>query len=167
MIPLSVILGSRRGDRLPRVLTAMADSPSAPSSEDPVIDSLRLKIEAANKLVQQACAQVVLMNNRISALHRRYSRAQRVRNKPFRYTFRLQICSMEGVRNLFYEYACRKCEELEELKVTLMQARLAHNAAEGSWRDGDDSSLDGDNPDSSFDEDSADSSLEEINPEDI
>ena len=33
----------------------------------------------------------------------------------FRYSNRLKLTSLEGVRNLIYEYACQKCTEIEDL----------------------------------------------------
>ena len=47
----------------------------------------------------------------------RYDRAKKVRCLSFRYTNRLKLTALEGVRNLTYELACSKCEEIEILQA--------------------------------------------------
>ena len=68
---------------------------------------------------QKACQQVRQMNKKIENLQIRYDRAKRDHQKSFRYTLRLQIATVEGVRNAFYEYACKVGAEIEELQFEL------------------------------------------------
>lgn len=61
------------------------------------------------------------MNHKIEAAKTRYDRARTVRRLSFRYSNRLKLTSLEGVRNLIYEHACAKCEEIESLQAKLRQ----------------------------------------------
>jgi len=76
-------------------------------------------IRALNKVFRRACSQVILLNHQIEAAKARYDRARAVKRLSFRYSNRLKLTSLEGVRNLIYEYACQKCEEIENLQGKL------------------------------------------------
>ena len=79
------------------------------------------EIRARNKVFRRACSQVILLNHQIESAKVRYDRARAVKRLSFRYSNRLKLTSLEGVRNLFYEYACVKCEEIEGLQAKLRQ----------------------------------------------
>ena len=76
---------------------------------------------------QHACKQVMLLNNRIRAQQSRYDRAKRDNQRSFRYTIRLRISTLEGVRNVFYEYACKAAEEVEDLQDQVFYLRQMIN----------------------------------------
>ena len=65
--------------------------------------------------------QVILLNHQIEAAKARYDRARAVKRLSFRYSNRLKLTSLEGVRNLVYEFACVKCEEIEGLQAKLRE----------------------------------------------
>ena len=79
------------------------------------------KLRATNKVFRRACSQVILLNHKIEATKTRYDRARAVKRLSFRYTNRLKLTSLEGVRNLIYEHASAKCEEIEGLQAKLME----------------------------------------------
>lgn len=79
------------------------------------------KLRATNKVFRRACSQVILLNHKIEAAKVRYDRARSVKRLSFRYTNRLKLTSLEGVRNLIYEHASAKCEEIEGLQAKLME----------------------------------------------
>ena len=81
--------------------------------------TLRCEIKDLNRIFRRACQQVILLNNQIEMMKARYERARDVNRRSFRYTNRLKLCAIEGVRNMFYEYACRKCDEIEERQSKL------------------------------------------------
>lgn len=51
----------------------------------------------------------------------RYDKARQDNRRSYRYTLRLRLASYEGVRNMFYEYASRQADELEELQQELLE----------------------------------------------
>lgn len=79
------------------------------------------EIRANNKVFRRACSQVILLNHQIESAKARYDRARAVKRLSFRYSNRLKLTSLEGVRNLIYEYACNKCSEIEVLQAKLRQ----------------------------------------------
>ena len=78
-------------------------------------------IRSRNKVFRRACSQVILLNHQIETAKARYDRARAVKRLSFRYSNRLKLTSLEGVRNLIYEFACVKCEEIETLQGKLRQ----------------------------------------------
>ncbi len=77
------------------------------------------EIKSKNKVFRKACSQIILLNHQIESSKTRYDRAKQVRRLSFRYTNRLKLTALEGVRNFTYEITCSKCEEIE-----ILQARL-------------------------------------------
>jgi hypothetical protein len=65
---------------------------------------------------KRACEQVVLLNDKLEGLQRRYDKARQENHRSFRYNLRLKMASVEGVRNAYYEYACEKAEKIAELR---------------------------------------------------
>ncbi len=78
-------------------------------------------IKSKNKVFRKACSQIILLNHQIESSKKRYDRAKQVRRLSFRYTNRLKLTALEGVRNLTYEFACSKCEEIEILQARLLK----------------------------------------------
>ena len=94
--------------------------------------SLTCEIRSVKKVFRHACSQVILLNHYIEAYKARYDRARAVKRLSFRYTNRLKLSSLEGVRNLIYEYACQKCEEIEKLQEKLININSDAEAYETS-----------------------------------
>ena len=72
------------------------------------------KIQQTNKKFKRACQVVVLLNNKLDGLQQRYNRARGDDRRSFRYNIRLRLCTVEGSRNMFYEYASQRADEMEE-----------------------------------------------------
>lgn len=78
--------------------------------------------EAFNQLEQKfntACSCLKSLNATITRMQTRYDRASKVNRRSYRYTLRIRLVVMEGVRNMYYQYAMQKAEELEQAKETL------------------------------------------------
>ena len=71
---------------------------------------------------KRACEQVVLLNDKLEGLQRRYDKAVQENHRSFRYNLRLKMASVEGVRNAYYEYACEKAEKIAELRYYVSAA---------------------------------------------
>ena len=70
---------------------------------------------------QKACAQVLLLNNMVQDLQTRYDRAVKENMRQYRYTLRLRLCTVEGLRNMYYEYVWQGADESEALEDTMRQ----------------------------------------------
>jgi hypothetical protein len=68
---------------------------------------------------KKACDQVILLNDRLEGLQRRYNKAREENHRSFRYNLRLRMATVEGVRNAYYEFACEKAEKIAELRYYL------------------------------------------------
>ena len=88
-------------------------------------DSLVNRIGGIDRKFRRACAQIVLLNNEIEALQTRYNRAMKTNRRSFRYSIRLRLATLEGIRNMFYEYASRMADELEELQERVVEDHAA------------------------------------------
>ncbi|KAK2158234.1 hypothetical protein LSH36_174g03078 [Paralvinella palmiformis] len=79
------------------------------------------------------------MGQKIEFLQVRYDRAFQAHERSFRYTYRLQLATLEGMRNMYYEYACRRADELEVIQDRLIQHGLISDSSDMS-DDGDEES---------------------------
>jgi uncharacterized radical SAM superfamily Fe-S cluster-containing enzyme len=80
---------------------------------------LEQALDAVVPKFQRACDQVRRLNSHIQSLQVRYDRAKRDNQRSFRYSLRLKIATVEGVRNTYYEYACEIGAQVEDLQVEL------------------------------------------------
>ena len=85
------------------------------------MDSISTQIELLKTNIQfeSVCEQIRLLNQRLDALHTRYSRACNENHKRGRYTLRLQVSTLENIRNMFVEYASSKADQLIRLQCQL------------------------------------------------
>lgn len=83
------------------------------------VSALIDQIRNVNKMFRKACQQVVILNNKLNQLLVHYCRAGRNGQKNHRYSRRIQIATVEGIRNMYYNYAARQCEVMDDLQDTL------------------------------------------------
>ena len=76
----------------------------------------RLSLYILEYKFRKSCEQIKLLTRRLDLLQIRYNKAKRDDMKSFRYTQRLQLATVEGTRNMFYEYAVRQATEVTRLK---------------------------------------------------
>ena len=96
------------------------DSSFDTTDSDDYGQNLLNQIKQMNKKFRLACKQVVLMNNEIEYLQNRYDRAVQHSNRSYRYFLRLKIATIEGTRNMFYDYASQHADKLDALHEQLL-----------------------------------------------
>jgi len=79
------------------------------------------QLKQMNKKFRLSCNQVVLLNNEIEYLQIRYDQSVADHRRSFRYFLRLKIATLEGVRNMLYEYACRRADQLDAMHEQLLR----------------------------------------------
>lgn len=89
-------------------------------------------LNEAETRFKRACEQVVLLNDKLEGLQRRYDKAVQENHRSFRYNLRLKMASVEGVRNAYYEYACEKAEHIAELRYYVSAANQYESSDEDS-----------------------------------
>ena len=68
---------------------------------------------------KRACEQIVQLNYSLDALQQRYNKAKKDNHRSFRYSLRLRIAVVDGMRNMYYDYAHKKAETVAELRREL------------------------------------------------
>ncbi len=81
-----------------------------------ITESLQAEIFHEDAKFQRACSQVVLLNKFVQDLQTRYDRAVKKNMRTNRYTLRLRLCTVEGIRNMYYEYATATADKIEEME---------------------------------------------------
>jgi hypothetical protein len=81
-----------------------------------ITESLQAEIFHEDAKFQRACSQVVLLNTCVQDLQTRYDRAVKDNLRNYRYTLRLRLCTVEGIRNMYYEYATSTADKIEALE---------------------------------------------------
>ena len=143
----------------PGMATASANHGSDSLLNMKATRELIYKIRDINKKFRVACSQLILLNNAIDEAEVRYHRAQAAERRSYRYTLRLKLCTLEGVRNMFYEYASSHADELEKLQLKLYEdTGIVWNdaLAEDSFNNQDEETVEGDGDESTVDDESLD-----------
>ncbi len=98
------------------------------------ITQLTTNIHNLDVKFRKACQQVAIIDRYIHDLKIRYARALKNGSKGFCCSVRLRLISYQGMRNMMYEYATIKCEEIERLQDELLPLltsdQLQHGIAE-------------------------------------
>ena len=71
------------------------------------------------KKFKRACEQILQLNQRMDELQFRYTKAKQANHRSFRYNLRLRLAVIEGLRNMYYDYAHHKAEAVAELRREL------------------------------------------------
>ena len=79
----------------------------------------RFSLTEAEGRFKKACDQIVLLNQRLGEVQKRYKMAKRSNNRAFRYNLRLKLAAIEGIRNMYYDYAYNKADRVAELRRDL------------------------------------------------
>ena len=77
------------------------------------------RIRDLNKKFRLSCTQLIHINSLIEDVETRYNRSQAENRRSYRYILRFKLCSLEGVRNMFYEYAYAQADQLEDIQMDL------------------------------------------------
>ena len=86
-------------------------------SDDQMLASFR----QLDKKFRKACHHIRMLNRHIENVQVRYDRAFSTGRRSFRYTHRLKLATYEDMRNMYYEYACRRADELDKMQDGLIQ----------------------------------------------
>ena len=84
-------------------------------------EQMIVKFRDLDAKFRKACHHIRMLNRRIEDVQVRYDRAFSSGQRSFRYTHRLKLATLEGMRNMYYEYACLRADELEEMQDVLIR----------------------------------------------
>ena len=81
-----------------------------------------LAMRMRDRRFRSVCRQLVLMNDNIRGVRRRYERSMTSHGKrSFRYPQRLRLMTLEGVRDAFTEYAHKEADKLDAMEEQLRE----------------------------------------------
>ena len=89
------------------------------SSGDKDVQCQFFNLKDAEMKFQKACIQIVLLNKQLENFKGWYSKAKEDNLRSFRYNLRLKLAIIEGVRNMYYDYAYMKAEKVAALSNDL------------------------------------------------
>jgi len=84
-----------------------------------IYNDKRTSLIDTERRFRRACEQIVLLNQRLDQLQQRYDNAKRQFNRAFRYNLRLKLAVVEGMRNVYYDYAHEKAKKVADLRREL------------------------------------------------
>lgn len=102
------------------------------SMENPVRLDKRYWLAEAERKFSRACEQVMLLNDKLVHLDKRYNHAKINNLRCFRYNQRLQIAILEGTRNTYRNYALEKAKEVTTLRGELFGNMYMPEQTDGS-----------------------------------
>lgn len=76
----------------------------------------RFSLMDSERRFKRACEQIVQLNYKMSDLQSRYSKAKNENHRSFRYSLRLRLAVVEGLRNMYYDYAHNKAQTVADLR---------------------------------------------------
>lgn len=79
----------------------------------------RFRLMDNERRFKKACEQIVQLNYKMSDLQSRYSKAKLENHRSFRYSLRLRLAAVEGMRNMYYDYAHTKAQAVADLRREL------------------------------------------------
>ena len=86
------------------------------TSGSPVAGAMETVFAETNAKFKMACRQLILLNNLILTLQARCDRAAQSNQRSFRYSIRLRMITIEGLRNTLHEYASSLADKLDYLE---------------------------------------------------
>ena len=87
------------------------------SATNIITASVDERIESVSDRFQLVCSQLRILNRHIGEIQHRYKVADQKHQKSFRYSIRIRLCVLEGVRNMHYEYALKLADTLDQLRT--------------------------------------------------
>uniref|UniRef100_K1QZF9 Uncharacterized protein n=1 Tax=Magallana gigas TaxID=29159 RepID=K1QZF9_MAGGI len=77
---------------------------------------LAKRLDHSEIYFKKACLQIVMLNDKLSSASRRYRMPHTSGRRSFRYSLRLRLAAIEGLRNVYYEYAMIKAQEMQQVR---------------------------------------------------
>ena len=91
-------------------------------------ENILRRIKDINRKFRIAASQVLFVDNQIKDTEVRFYRTQNEskRRMSFFYMLRLRLCTLENIRNRFYDYVVLQVDELESLQLEFMELTGLH-----------------------------------------
>ena len=87
-------------------------------------DEMMICFRHLDRKFRMSCHHIRMLNRQIEMIQVRYDRSFSSGQGTFRYSHRLKLATYEGMRNMYYEYACRRADQLEQIQDVLIDRGL-------------------------------------------
>uniref|UniRef100_K1R3Y0 Uncharacterized protein n=1 Tax=Magallana gigas TaxID=29159 RepID=K1R3Y0_MAGGI len=77
---------------------------------------LAKRLDHSEIYFKKACLQIVMLNEKLYSASRRYRMAHASGRRSSRYSLRLRLAAIEGLRNGYFEYAMIKAQEMLQVR---------------------------------------------------
>lgn len=114
-------MATRRSER--RVTRSTSTSTRQTQETDSAAD-MKTELQQTEIRFRKACNQINLLNRKMESIHKRYNCAKKNNHRVFRYKLRLRLAVVEGLRNMYYEYANKKASRVVELRRELFNENV-------------------------------------------
>lgn len=94
-----------------------------------------LTIEQVDAKFQKACLHLKKINRLMDQQQTRYHRAEINGQNSFRYNQRIRLCVLEGIKEVYYQYAFRLAQKLDDMRQAAGYIIISDEDQE--WSDGD------------------------------
>ena len=84
------------------------------------ISELKDRLREQEAFYSSACVQLSVLNVQMDQLSKRFDRVDKTGQKSFRYTLRMRMAVLEGVRNMFYQFASIKAFLINRLRHEIL-----------------------------------------------
>lgn len=89
------------------------------TSSDKTIADKQFYLMECERRFKKACEQIVHLNEKMGDLQFRYNKAWVENHRSFRYSIRMRIAVVEGLINMYYDYAHDKAYTIADLRREL------------------------------------------------
>ena len=93
-------------------------------------DQMMMSFRQLDRKFRTSCHHIRILNRQIEMIQVRYDRAFSAGHRTFRYSHRLKLATYEGMRNMYYEYACQRADQLELMQDVLIERGLISESSE-------------------------------------
>lgn len=112
-------MATRRSTRRATRLNATTNTTNSRTDNCESMAGMKSELQQTEVRFKKACNQINLLNRKMESIHKRYNCAKKNNHRVFRYKLRLRLAVVEGLRNMYYEYANKKASRVVELRREL------------------------------------------------
>lgn len=99
------------------------------------LEEAKMTLLDTERKFRKSCTQINLLNKQLEDTKARYQRAKMDNFHRFRYNLRLKLAVVEGIRNMYYEYAHVQAERVAALRNKLYGEIISFGTEESDdWK---------------------------------
>ena len=85
------------------------------------VEEAEFQLDTAYRKFTRACDQLLLIDDHAKMVETRYHRAKAAKRQCHQYSMRLQLSSISGLKMMYYTYAMKMADVVEDLKKKIIE----------------------------------------------